>query len=278
MSAQPTKYEQLLRTVERQLHVALTVHDELGLLRDSHGMLLLPSRNLHPHPYCVWGRHASQAIDRKCCQHCVIEVSRRLRAAPSSPLETCCWKGVRELVIPVTYHGLHALTVFVGSFRQPEDICPLSGGFKDSYPSLPVDNYVRLHQLADLIRTIFIGVLRQIEEERVQEDRQISSRRQLIEQFIHQNASRNGLAVADLSKKLCLSSSRTAHLVLEECGQSFHSLLTRERLHRAKTLLLTENLTIAEIAEHTGFGTASYFCRIFRQHYGLSPAQFRVNK
>ncbi|MGI5925112.1 MAG: helix-turn-helix transcriptional regulator [Lentisphaeria bacterium] len=275
----PTKYEWLLRSLEEQLQVRLTVHDELGLLRDGQGALLLPGRNFHPHPYCAWRRNTNRSVDRKCYRHCVVELMRRIRTASDLPLETCCWKGVRELVVPVYCDGRHTLTVFIGAFRQTADTCPLPGASAEKmFLTLPVDTYQRFRQLTDLVRFFFLGVLHSLTEQRSSGERSKSTRRQQIEQFIHQNASRNGLNISDLARKLHLSTSRTAHLVLEECGISFCGLLTNERLLRAKTLLLTENLSIGEIAEHTGFGTASYFCRVFKKRYDISPASFRAQK
>ena len=43
MAEHTTEQERLLRTVEQQWQVRLSVHDELGLLRDRDGALLLPA-------------------------------------------------------------------------------------------------------------------------------------------------------------------------------------------------------------------------------------------
>ena len=201
---------------------------------------------------------------------------RRLRAAAGETVETQCWKGVREVVVPVAYGHHHALTVFIGAFRQPEDHCPLSGAAaREMFRSLPLDSYERLQGLAPIVRLFFVGLLYSIEEQKEQGGQQGHWRRRQIEQFIHQNADRQGLSIADLARELSLSESRAAHLVKIECGTAFHGFLTRERLHRAKALLLTTSLTVAAIAERTGFATASYFCRIFQRHCGISPSQFR---
>jgi AraC family L-rhamnose operon transcriptional activator RhaR len=47
------------------------------------------------------------------------------------------------------------------------------------------------------------------------------------------------------------------------------------RLRRAATLLLNIELSIASVAELSGFSDSNYFCRIFRKNFGSSPKQYR---
>lgn len=50
------------------------------------------------------------------------------------------------------------------------------------------------------------------------------------------------------------------------------------RLQRAKELLETTELTVSEVALKSGFPTSSHFTKVFQQHYGLLPSNFRRNK
>ena len=51
--------------------------------------------------------------------------------------------------------------------------------------------------------------------------------------------------------------------------------LTQIRMHRAKELLLDDNLSIADIAARTGYSHFSHFAAMFRRHYGVSPREMR---
>ena len=44
----------------------------------------------------------------------------------------------------------------------------------------------------------------------------------------------------------------------------------------AEKLLISTSMTVTEIALATGFGTSSYFIKIFRRYKHLSPRQFRA--
>ena len=47
------------------------------------------------------------------------------------------------------------------------------------------------------------------------------------------------------------------------------------KLKKAVTLRYDMNLSIAEIAEQTGFVNQYYFSTSFKKNYGLSPSQYR---
>lgn len=51
--------------------------------------------------------------------------------------------------------------------------------------------------------------------------------------------------------------------------------LNTYRLQVAKDLIIHSSDTISEISERCGFNTSSYFSEQFRQHYQLSPLEFR---
>lgn len=57
-------------------------------------------------------------------------------------------------------------------------------------------------------------------------------------------------------------------------NKSPNQLITSVRLHRAKELLQNPDYNIAEIAFQTGFSNPSYFSRIFKKEFGVSPSSF----
>lgn len=54
--------------------------------------------------------------------------------------------------------------------------------------------------------------------------------------------------------------------------------LIQYRLAQAAELLGTTQKSISSIAEETGFTSSGYFCRKFRQHYHMSPNEYRQRK
>jgi AraC family transcriptional regulator len=58
-------------------------------------------------------------------------------------------------------------------------------------------------------------------------------------------------------------------------GMTPHRYATMRRVDRAKTVLLSNRLTVGEIAELLGFSGHATFTRWFTQHTGLTPRAFR---
>jgi AraC-like DNA-binding protein len=67
--------------------------------------------------------------------------------------------------------------------------------------------------------------------------------------------------------------------LLEETGKSFSEHLLDKRLERAAQLLRDprqHEARIAAIAYASGFNDLSYFNRVFRRRYGLTPSGMRA--
>ncbi|MFR7900861.1 MAG: helix-turn-helix domain-containing protein [Ruminococcus sp.] len=65
-------------------------------------------------------------------------------------------------------------------------------------------------------------------------------------------------------------------MVKKETGLSFSEYVMNYRITLAKMLLQATERNIQEIAGMTGFNSASYFSKIFKQETGISPAVFRA--
>jgi AraC-like DNA-binding protein len=57
-------------------------------------------------------------------------------------------------------------------------------------------------------------------------------------------------------------------------GCTPHAYRIRQRVQRARELLVHERLPLAETARRCGFADAGYLCRVFRQHLGISPQAY----
>ncbi|MBQ9131818.1 MAG: helix-turn-helix domain-containing protein, partial [Clostridia bacterium] len=58
-------------------------------------------------------------------------------------------------------------------------------------------------------------------------------------------------------------------------GISFSEYVNRQRLSRAKNLLLQTDCSIIDVALRTGFPNVTYFNRLFKRYTGLTPTQMR---
>lgn len=60
-------------------------------------------------------------------------------------------------------------------------------------------------------------------------------------------------------------------------GKNYKDLLQIKRLNQAAFLLLNTKIPVADISVAVGYDNTSYFHRIFRAYYGISPKQYRVD-
>lgn len=65
-------------------------------------------------------------------------------------------------------------------------------------------------------------------------------------------------------------------LIKRHTGKTFRDLLQEKRLSQACYLLENTNLTITDIASHIGYSNNSFFHRLFRRRYGISPREYRL--
>lgn len=80
----------------------------------------------------------------------------------------------------------------------------------------------------------------------------------------------------DQLAKLCsVSITHFRRLFRQTYNVSPIDYLLNLRLEKAKDLLVIHDLKLEVIAELSGFQSASYFVRYFKQHTGITPAQYR---
>ena len=60
-----------------------------------------------------------------------------------------------------------------------------------------------------------------------------------------------------------------------ETGKSIGSYITHVRMQRAADYLIHSNVMIKEIARAVGYPNISYFCRVFKSYFHMSPAKYR---
>ena len=58
-------------------------------------------------------------------------------------------------------------------------------------------------------------------------------------------------------------------------GESPHAYVVRRRLERACHLMMTSTTSLSDIALTVGFSDQAHLCRLFRQAFGQSPANWR---
>ena len=97
----------------------------------------------------------------------------------------------------------------------------------------------------------------------------------IINQIIDDNIDNENFSVEDLAQKVRLSRSMLHRKLKKLTGKSASDHITELRLKHAKTLLENNVATVSEIAFRVGFSDPSYFSKVFKKHFNLSPGKVR---
>lgn len=79
----------------------------------------------------------------------------------------------------------------------------------------------------------------------------------------------------EVARHAGISVTRAVHLFKEQFGYSILQYVGQLRLAMALRMMDNSNYTLERIAEETGFGSYTYFHRVFRERYGVSPGVYR---
>ena len=96
----------------------------------------------------------------------------------------------------------------------------------------------------------------------------------LILSYIRENYQRS-ITIDEIARVCYYSKSHFMKFFKEAMGMGFIQYLNDYRLSIASQMLLMTGDSILEVAEKTGFENLSYFNRMFKRKYNLTPGQFR---
>ncbi len=93
--------------------------------------------------------------------------------------------------------------------------------------------------------------------------------------YISSNYSNPELSLKMIQQGTGLSETKVSYLLKSAYQLSFKQYLNQLRLTEAKRLLKDVNVPVSDIAYRVGYGHISHFNRVFKEHEGMSPNDFR---
>jgi AraC-like DNA-binding protein len=96
--------------------------------------------------------------------------------------------------------------------------------------------------------------------------------------FLIQESFENSLDMEQLARELPMGYSSFRKAFKRIAGQSPNQYHLNLRLDRARNLLVGTALNINEISDQIGFESVSYFSKLFKKKYGISPKGYRLTE
>lgn len=132
-------------------------------------------------------------------------------------------------------------------------------------------------QLHAILTMLYFDLLQQNEVAKNAGEVPIQEAMRRAEHFINQNFMEQ-ISLKETAAYIGISPAYLSRIFHREHGISFTKYLTARRLETAKELLQTTRLQTAEVAARCGFTTSSYFIKVFREHYGVTPRNYAGEK
>lgn len=86
---------------------------------------------------------------------------------------------------------------------------------------------------------------------------------------------REKICLSAIAADLGVSAEYLSRLFHKETGTTFQEYVNRMRCERAASLLAYSDKTLSEIAEYVHFPSQSYFGKMFKRFYGVTPGEYR---
>lgn len=173
----------------------------------------------------------------------------------------------------------HAKNVFISAVCRTGFIGAIPGGLDIEKTYQLMDDYIRrceqLDNVEDVVRlqyTMVLDFCRRTGEAKRPDNisTDVWHCMNYIRSHIYQP-----LTLDDLAKELGRSTSYVRKHFQRDVGMTVGEFITRSKLEEAQTLLIFSTKTLAEISCDLCFSSQSYFQRLFKKAYGITPAQFR---
>lgn len=96
-----------------------------------------------------------------------------------------------------------------------------------------------------------------------------------IKEYIKNNYSVEAIGVPKIAERFHFSANYVNGIFKEQTGETIPSYISNLRLNKARQLLVETGEPISEIAIKVGYSRPTYFSRIFKRKYNLSPIEYR---
>jgi len=180
---------------------------------------------------------------------------------------SCVMTSLRHPVY-LTQNGLPALHLAVTTLLEQMR----SAYFSDNeLRELLVDSYT-----LQLVERLLNHNLREPENShsRVDKQQEYKAIFSKVAQYIDQHYA-EPLCIEDVAAHFGLSKYYFSRLFKKYLHCPFNEFLTLRRLKAAEVMLMKPEMSIADIAYGSGFGSNSSFSRLFHEHRGCSPSEYR---
>lgn len=83
------------------------------------------------------------------------------------------------------------------------------------------------------------------------------------------------LSLEYIAEKVYITPSYLSYIFKQMTGQNLIKYITDLRMYKARRMVADSNLKISQIAKNCGYDNPSYFNKLFKNYFGVTPRQYR---
>jgi AraC-like DNA-binding protein len=214
--------------------------------------------NSHNNPYCIKVKACGNS------EKCIAHQRALINSLANDYGWKTCYAGVKEYVCPITSKN-NVIGYVVSSGYRKDGAVSGEQLYAISLKNEPEDEKILqtlLFPLCIMLENLF-ALCEKVEE----------SEYNMMLQYLAEN--HTTVTLSSFCQRFSRSQSYVSHTFKRTFGTTFSAYCNNLRLDDAKNLLEITDTSITDIAMNTGFNDVSYFVRLFKEKYGLSPLQYR---
>lgn len=166
--------------------------------------------------------------------------------------------------------------VFLTSQRILQDLEQY--GYLDSKQFNVLKEQMRDYEVFGQYRNLILELChKKVQDIRKNEKKQYSANITRVIEYVNQNYAK------DISLEKCAELVECSYTSLskefkKETGMRFVEYLNQQRVNKAKSLLIRNEISMKEIVEAAGFRNYNYFFKVFKEIVGVTPSEFVAKK
>lgn len=132
--------------------------------------------------------------------------------------------------------------------------------------------YETLEELASDFYQLFDMITSRLSEKRSGKQEEMLRK---INEIIEEQYADPALSLNYIADELNMSSYHISRVYRQQHQTTIVDVINQVRMEHAKQMLIDSETSVAEIANKTGYTSSSYFHRIFKKLYGVTPSEYR---
>lgn len=245
------------------VHISVVFLDNFGNFKTQ-----LPKCSaIHSKPFCAFMKSTPAGYE-KCfkCRNAALKKAINTR----EPFGGLCFNGVYEYCCPVIENDVVIAVVFIGN------ILPASPRQLERQPKTLLETFEKnfdeskCKQFSSIVENHIKLLIREYPNHKTAFHPLITNIMNYMEESLYYDTS-----IRHIAQVFHYNEKYIGKLFKQYTGKTIKEYYNHKKLKRAQTLLRDTSFPVTEISSKTGFNNVTYFNRLFKKHFGISPTAYR---